>query len=431
MKLITNVLEDNLFFTLNEENRRWVITDKEALELLKKGELTEEEKKRFYPFFEPTNFQEKSDRLLIVYHLTNSCNYACKYCYASAGEGKGIPLDKAFRFIDNLKENNWGFNKFTIEFHGGEPLLEFEKIKKIVEYGKKSGLDIKWDMQSNGSLITDEICEFLKENNVNIGVSIDGPAIIHDYQRVYKNEKGTFEDTLKGIKKLQQYKIRFGIISVATKRTLEYKDKYFNFLVKNGITGFALNPMYPFGRGSSLKDEVLTSEELYELYLYLLDRTIKHNRKNQQKINFNNIRILLSSITIPSYYYRCANSPCGAGRDMLGLSPEGKVYPCEEFVGDKRFIIGDINSKPNKIFRNKIVNRLKIESSFEKSGDCNSCPFKFICGGGCKAKRYYCSGGFSRKDIFCEFNKRIIRYLILKVYKEKWRRETLWGKIKR
>ncbi|MEW6096394.1 MAG: radical SAM protein [bacterium] len=183
--------------------------------------------------------------LICVIHLTNRCNLECKYCYADVGEKRENVLsnDKIKKIFDILDSSSYEF--ILVEFHGGEPLLCWEKIKDVVPRYYKKRI-FTFGIQTNGTLLTQKIIDFIKIYSIRIGISIDGPQRIHDRNRCYHNDNGSFQDVMRGIFLLQQNKVPFTTISVVEKPN--ECIEIFNFFVNNRIEKIKLNPLFFKGR---------------------------------------------------------------------------------------------------------------------------------------------------------------------------------------
>ncbi|MBS3060273.1 MAG: radical SAM protein [DPANN group archaeon] len=419
--LLWEGLEDNVNFVFNRCTGRWLIVDDEAKNaIINYDKLSErrgiDELLEKYKFLEKLEKKRTSGSLLVVFHMTQNCNYKCVYCYAGAGKGASLDIKNALQMVDVLGTQT-KFKKSEIEFHGGEPLLEFEKIKQVIEYAKKYD-NIKFSMQTNGSLLDMEKLEYLTQNKVGIGVSIDGPAMIHDKQRVAHDGAGTFEKTNNVLNSFEDKKRKVGIITVCTTNTIEHKEDYFNFLVGNGIKSFSINPMFPMRRGSENNQLVPINEQLLEMTKFMIEKVKSNNKTVKHKIRFRNIDEIISKIVNPDYYYRCLESPCGAGRDMVGLGEDGNVYMCEELVGIEKFKIRNNNYDLDKILENGTKRAADCASRNIKK--CQECAFINYCPGTCLGKRYAQTGSEKEASTLCEFYKQLIKICLLGIYKEGW-----------
>lgn len=146
----------------------------------------------------------------IILELTGKCNLRCKYCIYNDNyeknrnfNPKSMTFDVAKKAIDYL--NIHGDDSVSVTFYGGEPLLEFELLKKCIEYSREKILDkeLNFSLTTNLTKMDEEKAKYLASvDNLSVVCSIDGPKYVHDSYRVYQNGKGSFEDAIKGLKYL-------------------------------------------------------------------------------------------------------------------------------------------------------------------------------------------------------------------------------------
>ncbi|MCK5108042.1 MAG: radical SAM protein, partial [Nanoarchaeota archaeon] len=159
---------------------------------------------------------------------TLRCNQKCVYCHSAAEKEcqKDFDMDKktvdrVLNFIFQTPSKN-----ITIEFQGGEPLLNFEIVKYTVKKAKeiniKSQKEIKFALVSNLTCINDEIIDWIKKENISVTTSLDGPKIVHDQNRILENGLPTYDTVVKNIRKLQNAGIKVGALMVTTKQSLPY-----------------------------------------------------------------------------------------------------------------------------------------------------------------------------------------------------------------
>lgn len=149
----------------------------------------------------------------ITLQVTQGCNLRCKYCIYSENSSanqrphsnKRMEWETAKRGIDFLWEHSVDSPYVNIGFYGGEPLLEFPLIRKSVSYAKKlfDGKKITFSMTSNGTLLTDEIIDFLVQEDISLLISLDGPKEIHDRSRIFANGAGSFDIVMQNIEKVK------------------------------------------------------------------------------------------------------------------------------------------------------------------------------------------------------------------------------------
>ncbi|MBO7059943.1 MAG: radical SAM protein [Fibrobacter sp.] len=355
---------------------------------------------------------------LAVAKLTERCNLNCSYCYIEAGcQKKGMMDEKtAIRIVDEFIEMHKNDRlPLNYSFHGGEPLLNFEIMKKVTEYAKPYRDRLTLSIQTNGTLITDEIAEFLKENKIDVGVSIDGPQFIQDASRYYLGGKGSFEHVMRGIKILQKHKVNFGAISVLNGLNAKYINETINFFLENKIYAISFSPIQKNGRGKDDSNYYVDGDTIFEAYKVILDRVLAHNKTHDRNewIAERILSNLIQSIYFNKKTFMCMDSPCGAARKLLGIDVHGNFYACDNFTGDKDFLIGSLEKGHIKDqllespIRKKAASRCK-----ENIKRCKDCIWRGICGGLCYSADYY--SGIKEEDEteVCSFYKKIIPYLI-------------------
>ena len=148
----------------------------------------------------------------LTLQVTQQCNLRCAYCaYSGIYEGNRthsclrMDWDTAKKAIDFFLSRTPETSRVVIGFYGGEPLLEFELIKKCVEYAKSQveGKEIRFNMTTNGTLLSDEVVDFLVENDVMLSISLDGSEEEHDANRKFVNGKGSFSTIIKNIMRIK------------------------------------------------------------------------------------------------------------------------------------------------------------------------------------------------------------------------------------
>ena len=329
--------------------------------------------------------------------ISQECNLRCKYCYGKDGEysNKGkMDFSIAKKAIDYFISKAPS-DKLNICFFGGEPLLNFELIKEVVDYvrqiEKMTDKKFTFCMTTNATLINQEIRTFIKKNRISITVSIDGTKDMNDANRFYANKHGIYDDIKKNTSNLNTYMLARATMSPPNLDVLKS--------VKHLVEEF------DFKRVAWAEADNLLSEEDYKLVekstLMLIDNLellIKEGKYELVKKYHSFINMLqkFNSDGIRS-------KGCGAGSNLMAVDIDGKIYPCHRFVGIESAIIGDVNDyeKENADFYSVI----DLEN-FEK---CRSCIAKSICGGGCISENYYATDRINEpSDKHCKFKIEIV-----------------------
>lgn len=314
-----------------------------------------------------------------------------------------IMLDKMLNHVGEQ-------GSISIIYHGGEPLLrglEFYKdVTAIInERGGRKRIDAC--IQTNGTLINEKFAEFIVENNIPCGISLDGPKEIHDANRVQcKSKRGTFEKVMKGIQALRAKGRNPSAIVVLTKASLPKMREIYNFFNSEGLD-FKVNPVDLIGRSKAERDSLeITPVEYGQALVELFD--LWFNDK-QTKIHIGNLFDAMSSLT-KGFYNECIFSNRACGGSYIGLTPNGDVYPCNRFSSYPNFKMGNIVSDEiPEIFGNQIF------TSFGRRSDslqmCASCEYRPFCNGGCSSRAYSYHNSINERDFYCPSIKMIFGHI--------------------
>lgn len=322
-------------------------------------------------------------------NIAHDCNLRCKYCFAEEGEYKKgtrklMTSEVGKKAIDFVIEHSGPRKNIEVDLFGGEPLLAFETIKEIVEYGKEvgalKGKNIRFTMTTNATLLTDEIMDYLDKNMGNIVLSIDGRKEVNDKVRIRRDGSGTYEAILKNIKKMvskrdknKQYYAR----GTFTRNNLDFYEDVMH-LANEGFKEISIEPVVlPKESPLSLREEDL--DTIFSQYDKLYKEMIKRDKEGNS-FKFYHFNIDLKGG--PCIYKRI--SGCGSGHEYVAITPEGDIYPCHQFVGDEDFKLGNVFEEGLK---EDIMHKFKKANIYSKP-KCLDCWARFYCSGGCQANNY-------------------------------------------
>lgn len=141
--------------------------------------------------------------------LTYACNLKCAYCYEEEKRNLYLSKERARQLIDFIKNrsNTYSDDNISIVLHGGEPMLNYEVLRYIVENVKIWDKNVSISMTTNGTLINEDNIEFILDNINDLSISIDGTAKTHNANRKYRDGKGSFIDTIKNIDRILEKKL--------------------------------------------------------------------------------------------------------------------------------------------------------------------------------------------------------------------------------
>ncbi|MGI6097628.1 MAG: thioether cross-link-forming SCIFF peptide maturase [Dethiobacteria bacterium] len=338
--------------------------------------------------------EEKLVKALCL-HVAHACNLRCQYCFADAGSfGEDqflMTLEVGQKAIDFLLEASGERRHCEVDFFGGEPLLNFDAVKKLTRYGyqkaRKKGKIIQFTLTTNAVLMNEEAVHFLKANNFQVILSLDGRPEVHDTMRYDGRGRGSHAAALSGVRRFLDGSVEnnYYIRGTFTAQNLDFSNDI-RYLVEQGFKRISLEPVVaPPDQSYALKEEHLARlKKEYEMVadLYL--------QKAQEDQPFEFFHFNIDLERGPCLVKRL--SGCGAGKEYLAITPHGEIYPCHQFVGQRQFLMGNV------LLENSF--RFLPESSFPAAGplvgECRQCWARYHCGGGCRANAYFVNGDLKR-----------------------------------
>lgn len=352
----------------------------------------------------------------ICLHVAHDCNLACKYCFAGKGEYDGpkglMSFETGKRALDFLVEKSGTRKNLEVDFFGGEPLLNWEVCKKLVEYGrsieKEHGKNFRFTLTTNGVLVNDEVIDFCNREMGNVVLSLDGRKETHDRLRTTCNGKGSYDLIVDKFKKFANARNQADYYMRGT--YTHYNTDFSKDIIHMADLGFkelsiepvVSDPTDPY----ALKENDLPI--LKEQYEILADEMLRRYR-NGNGFTFYHYMIDLNSG--PCIVKRI--SGCGVGTEYMAVTPSGELYPCHQFVGDEKFLLGDIWKG---VTNTAILDEFKGCNVYSHP-ECKDCFAKLYCSGGCAANAYHTMGSVNGIYEFgCELHrKRIECAIMLKV----------------
>ncbi|MFH1728509.1 MAG: radical SAM protein [Pseudomonadota bacterium] len=315
------------------------------------------------PLDEKKTYEEYKTKIdQIVLNLTDNCNFRCNYCFLSHLERKSkdnyapktmtfIIAQKAIEFLNEFSSDS---ETVSISFYGGEPLLKFKLIEKIVNYARKSLIDkqIQFFMTTNATLITEDKLSFLKKNKFSILISLDGPDKIHNRHRHNSRGRGTFSSTLKGInlirnkfpKYFKDY-VKFNTV-ITPPYAFDDINRFFFKELKIPITKISYSFVDDheidfFKKFPITKDDL---QQYYKLYKKYIEERLSSNKRPSHisseifSNRFENVGKSVCENIYESDLYPTAQ--CVPGLTKLFISPDGKFQMCERV--DLKESMGDV-----------------------------------------------------------------------------------------
>ncbi len=379
-------------------------------ELIEKGQLFTEDIYRDYIF--DLNSRQTVVKALCL-HITHDCNLACRYCFAEEGEYHGqralMSLEVGKRALDFLVENSGNRRNLEVDFFGGEPLMNWDVVKALVEYGreleKTHDKKFRFTLTTNGVLLNDEILSYVNKEMGNLVLSIDGRKEVHDHMRPFCNGKGSYDLIVPKFQKAAagRNQTNYYVRGTYTHENTDFSEDVLH-LADLGFEQISVEPVVaPKEAPYALTEEDLPT--LYEQYDRLAAEIVRR-RKNGEFINFFHFMIDLEGG--PCVAKRL--SGCGSGTEYLAVTPWGDLYPCHQFVGQEQFLMGNLK---DGIVNKDLQDQFKRCNVYAKPA-CQDCFAKFYCSGGCAANAWNFDGDITGNyEIGCKLQRKRIECAIM------------------
>ena len=349
-------------------------------------------------------------------HIAHDCNLACRYCFAGEGEYRGqralMSTEVGKKALDFLVANSGSRVNLEVDFFGGEPLMNWATVKELVEYGRSleeaHNKKFRFTLTTNGVLLDDGILEFANKEMANIVLSIDGRKEIHDKMRPFRGGQGSYDMIVPKFRKTAESRgqERYYVRGTYTHNNLDFSEDVLH-LADLGFKQISVEPVV-----AGPDDDYAITEadipKLKEEYDKLAAEMIKRKKEGR---DFNFFHFMIDLSGGPCVAKRL--SGCGSGTEYLAVTPWGDLYPCHQFVGNEKFLMGNVEEG---ILREDIRDQFKCCNVYAKD-KCKKCFAKFYCSGGCAANAYNFHGSINDAyDVGCELQrKRVECAIMLKV----------------
>lgn len=441
--LLTNEVGDFFFLSKNEFEDllagKLGKKEKIYLDLKKKGFIKDEKNlpSLSQRYATKKSYLQNGPSLHIVV-VTLRCNFNCVYCHASARNMKDCDYDMSEetgrKTVERIFETSSEF--VSIEFQGGEPLVNWDLIKFIVkeanEKNKKYKKDLKFSMVSNFSLMDDKKFDFLIKNKVSLTCSLDGDRLLQNKNRPFAGSD-SFDPVEKWAKKFfkiypkiqkEGYTSKMGALVTVTKFSLDRWKEIVDTYVELGFDRIFLRPINPFGFSREKWETIsYSAEDFLVFYKKSLEYILELNKKGTR------FREVSASTFLKKMYdsrdpgFLELRSPCGAGIGQLAYHYNGDVYSCDEgrmmsMMGDDSFLLGNVTENSLRDYiDNPVTKSLCIASCLEGLPGCQDCVLRPYCGV-CPVYNYSVHGNIFPKSFSknerCLINKGTLHYLLQK-----------------
>ena len=360
---------------------------------------------------------------LVVIQPTTFCNLDCDYCYLPDRQLKlNFSLDLLEPIFKTLFESKFVDKRFTVVWHAGEPLTmpisfyqsAFDQIEQLNHKLSSGDRIIEHAIQTNGTLINQAWCDLIKKYHVKIGVSLDGPAFIHDAHRKTRKGIGTHVGVMRGVSQLKENGIDFNVIAVLTGDSLNFPDEIFDFFVENEIRriGFNIDELEGSNQSSSFSGDGV--EDRYRAFMQRFLELTKNKDGYLQVREFDDTRdIILGKINVSQgQFVPFTMINIAYNGDFSTFSPELLSMESQKYSD---FILGNVLKDTfESVCQTDKFKRMNRDIQAGVKLCQRTCQYFSVCGGGAPSNKYFENGSFnSAETLYCRYTTQILTDIIL------------------
>lgn len=353
---------------------------------------------------EPILNEFLSSPLSIWLHLTNQCNFRCKYCYVAKSKGI-MNLETGKKVVDFFLRSarKQRHPRIQFRFSGGEPSLEPPLLLRLADYarkrGEEEGIIVDLILLTNGSLLNSNIINELQKRGFEMLISLDGLKNFNDRQRIYADGRGTFNDIEKAINLLLSSDYPFSVLITITPENIGGLPDLVAYLLDKKVrfifNFIRDNPLLKNEEKTPLIER--TNENALIQGLIKTYQIIKDSPPPYSVVNNVLSKVQLLGVRHSPY-------GCEAGQRFWAVNQQGEVFPCHMMFSDHRWSLGKIKQEENLIELKK-GKRIEINPPVDKKDKRRECLWRYGCGGGCSMATYNAYGRFDLPSPFCSMIK--------------------------
>lgn len=346
-------------------------------------------------------------------HIAHDCNLACQYCFAQEGEYHGRRALMSFEVgkaaLDFLIANSGSRVNLEVDFFVGEPLMNWDVVKQLVEYGRSKEQEHKkkfrFTLTTNGVLLNDDILEFVNKEMSNVVLSLDGRKEVNDKMRPFRNGKGSYDLIVPKFQQVARSRNQsnYYVRGTFTRENLDFSKDVIHF-ADLGFKQMSIEPVV----GGEDEPYAIRQEDLPQIMEEYDKLALEYIKRAKEGRGFQFFHFMIDLNQGPCVAKRL--SGCGSGTEYLAVTPWGDFYPCHQFVGHEEFLLGNVFEGINKP---EICNEFKMCNVYAKE-KCQRCFAKYYCSGGCAANSYQFHGSINDTyDIGCEMERKRVECSIM------------------
>ncbi len=350
--------------------------------------------------FTPDTFEPMADTLkkktagvvkALCLHIAHTCNLNCAYCFASQGKYHGeralMSYEVGKQALDFLVANSGTRHNLEVDFFGGEPLMNFDVVKQLVAYArsieKEHNKNFRFTLTTNGVLIDDDVIDFANKEMSNVVLSLDGRKEVHDRFRVDYAGNGSYDNI---VPKFQKLVAARGGKNYYMRGTFTHHNPDFLEDIKQMLDlGFDELSMEPVVCASGDPSELTEADKkiVLDQYEKLAELMLKRDKEGKP---FTFYHYMIDLKGGPCVYKRI--SGCGSGTEYMAVTPWGDLYPCHQFVGDDKYLLGNVFDG----VKNTAIQDEFLKCNVYSRKEWQDCWAELYCSGGCAANAYHATG---------------------------------------
>ena len=311
--------------------------------------------------------------------------------------------------LDFLVVNSGSRVNLEVDFFGGEPLMNWQVVKDLVAYGRSleepHHKKFRFTLTTNGVLLDQDILDFVNQEMANVVLSIDGRKSVHDKMRPLAGGQGSYDLVLPKFQKVARSRNQ---TNYYVRGTFTHFNKDFAadvcHLADLGFEQISIEPVV----APENEDYALTKDDIPELLAEYDKLAVELIRRHKEGKGVNFFHFMIDLEGGPCVYKRL--SGCGSGTEYLAVTPWGDFYPCHQFVGQDKFLMGNVDEG---IVNTDIREAFRSCNVYAKE-KCRDCFAKFYCSGGCAANAYNFQGSIQGTyDLGCELQRKRVECAIM------------------
>lgn len=346
--------------------------------------------------------------------VSTDCNLDCSYCYyRESAEGTRVRRRIGRGMLEALLPQYMEYiadvGQAGFAWQGGEPtLVGLEFFRWVVDLGDRHarpGTVISNALQTNGVLLDDAWGSFLRQYNFLVGISVDGPAEVHDIARKDRGGHGSFRRVMAGVDVLRRHGVDFNCLCVVGPHNVRRTRELMRFFRSEGFTHVQFIPAMDFQSTEPEKPAAysISPEDYGEFLVQLFDEWYQDGRPTISIRTFDSF--LQSYVGVASELCVHGDS-CGGA---LVVEYDGDVYPCDFFV-HPRWRLGNVSSDSLRAMVESDERARFIGQKHPLPAECQACEWKALCNGGCPRNRVALEDGRHAPDYFCRSYKRFLSH---------------------